>query len=186
MQLTFAEIIFQVGLSGLVLLLGILRFRQRGWGYCLAFAMFYFYLLALVGLTLFPIPILEGEESRQTATHILSRVNFIPFNFGHLFELSSGVIRNELTGNILLTIPFGLGFPFLVQIRVRAIPWLALVTGLAIETAQLLISLAIGTVYRSVDINDVLLNSTGVLLGYLFFRVLTRLKIADRVMRNLG
>lgn len=185
MQLTFAEIIFPICISGLVVLLGILRFRKYGWWYCLASALFWFYLLALVGLTLFPIPILDAPENRQAVAQILARVNLIPFNFGSLFELNPNIVRYELAGNILLSIPFGLGFPFLVQVRVRMIPWLALAVGLGIETAQLLISLAIGAVYRSVDINDVLLNAVGVMVGYGIFRVLTRVKIVDRFMRNL-
>ena len=40
----------------------------------------------------------------------------------------------------------------------------------ALETAQLGVSLLIGAAYRSVDINDVLLNAAGVLLGYALFR----------------
>lgn len=186
MQLSFSEIVAPVGLIGLVVLLGVLRFRKRGWLYCYLSALFYFYLLVLIGLTLFPIPIQEGPESRQTAAHILSRINFIPFNFGNLFELHPNVVRRQLVGNILLTIPFGLVFPALVRVHARAIPWLAILIGLTIETAQLLVSLAIGAAYRGVDINDVLLNSAGALLGYLFFSLLTRLKIVDRFIRNLG
>ncbi len=183
-QLTFNEIVLPVGLLGLIALPVVLRFRQHGWLYWLTFALFYFYLLALIGLTLFPIPILDGLESRQTTAHILSRINLIPFNFGKLFELHPNVVRHELAGNILLTIPFGLLLPFLVRVTGRAALWLALAVGLGIETAQLLVSLAIGAVYRAVDINDVLLNAVGVLLGYGLYKVITRLKTIDRFRRN--
>src|SRR5574340_1759170 len=105
MQQSFAEIIVPVGLIGLVVLLGVLRLRKHGWLYCYLSALFYFYLLVLIGLTLFPIPILEGAESRQTVAHILSRMNLIPFNFGNLCELHPNVVRHQLASNILLTIP---------------------------------------------------------------------------------
>src|SRR5574340_535671 len=185
MQLTFAEIIVPVGVIGLVVLLGWLRLRKHGWLYCYLSALFYFYLLVLIRLTLFPIPILEGAESQQTAAHILSRINLIPFNFGNLFELHPNVVRHQLGGNILLTIPFGLVFPALVKVRARAIPWLAILVGLAIETTQLLVSLAIGAAYRSVDINDILLNAVGVMVGYLIFRFGTKLTGINRLIKKI-
>jgi glycopeptide antibiotics resistance protein len=41
--------------------------------------------------------------------------------------------------------------------------------GLGIEASQLAISLLLGVCYRSVDINDVLLNACGVLVGYMLY-----------------
>jgi len=184
MLLTFEKIALSLGLSGLVVLLVILRQRKRSWTYCLAPALFWLYFLALVGLTLFPIPIPDTSESRQTVSHILSRVNLIPFDFGGLFNLHPNVIWHELGGNILLTVPFGLGFTFLVRIRARMIPLLAVTVGLAIETAQLLVSFAIGGAYRGVDINDVLLNAVGMLIGYEIFRASAWLITALRLLRN--
>lgn len=181
MLITFEEIALPLGLSGLAVLLVIFRHRKRGWLCGLGFALFWLYLVALVGLTLFPIPVIS---ERQTVSHILSRVNLIPFNFGGLFDLHPNVIRRELGGNILLTVPFGLGIPFLFRIRVRSISWLAVKVGLAIETAQLLVSIAIGGAYRGVDINDVLLNAVGVLIGYGIFRASTWLITALRLLRN--
>lgn len=177
MLFTFEEIALPLGLSGLV----VFRRRKRGWLCGLGFALFWLYLMALVGLTLFPIPVIS---ERQTVSHILSRVNLILFNFGGLFELHPNVIRRELGGNILLTVPFGMGFPFLMRIRARTIPLLAISVGLVIETVQLSLSIAIGGAYRGVDINDVLLNAVGVLIGYGIFRASTWLITALRLLRN--
>ncbi len=69
-----------------------------------------------------------------------------------------------------MTIPFGLGISLFYPVRGRRILWLALETGLALEGAQLLIMLVIGPNVHSVDINDVLLNALGVLLGYALYR----------------
>jgi glycopeptide antibiotics resistance protein len=49
--------------------------------------------------------------------------------------------------------------------------WVARAVGFMIETTQLIVSLRIAGAYRAVDITDVILNATGVLLGYGFFRV---------------
>ena len=123
-------------------------------------------------------------ENRQTISHIISQVNLIPFDFGGLFTLHPTVIWHELGGNILLTVPFGLGFTFLVRIRARMIPLLAVTVGLAIETAQLLVSIAIRSAYRGVDINDVLLNAVGVLIGFGIFRASAWLTTALCLLRN--
>lgn len=178
---SFEEIVLPLSLSGLAVLLIVLRCGKHSWRYCFASALFWLYLVALVGLTLFPIPIEAAGESHLPASDVLIRVNLIPFDFGGLFELHPNVIRRELVGNILLTVPFGLGFPLLSRIHARVVPWLALTVGLAIETAQLLVSLAIGSAYRGVDINDVLLNATGVLIGYGLFWILTWLYLAKKI-----
>jgi glycopeptide antibiotics resistance protein len=153
--------------------LPLLRVKKHNWLYCSVFVLFYLYLLVLIRITLFPVPLPGTLGNRQTVSHILSRVNLIPFNFGRLLELHPNIIRYEIGGNILLTVPFGLSFPFLVQVRNRMVLWIALTFGLSIKTAQLLVSLAIGSAYRGVDINDVLFNAAGVLLGFLLFRACT-------------
>ncbi len=170
MNLSFNEVALPLGLFGLLVLVFVLRIKKHNWLYCSVFALFYLYLLALIRMTLFPIPTPDTMESRQAVSYILSRVNLIPFNFGYLFKLHPNIIRYEIGGNILLTVPFGLGFPFLVQVSKRMVPWMSLAVGLSIESAQFLVSLAIGGAYRGVDINDVLLNAAGVLLGYFLYR----------------
>jgi len=120
--------------------------------------------------TIFPIPIPEDSLTRWPVTNILSRVNLIPFRFGHLFENHPNVVFRELFGNVLLTVPFGFGIPFVAVFRAKDISWLAFGLGFAVETAQLGFCLFVGGSYRSVDVNDVLLNAAGVLLGFSLFR----------------
>ena len=127
----------------------------------------------LVGLTMifFPIRILQEWPANITPQNILgtlSHVNFIPFNFGDLFTANATVIFEQLIGNILLTLPFGFGLPFLVYVPGSRIFWLVLFSGLALEGTQLLIKLLgiISGYGHAIDINDVILNSIGVLVGY--------------------
>jgi glycopeptide antibiotics resistance protein len=157
------------GLGILVILLILLR-RKRSPSYLFCLAVFWLYLLLVVSQTIFPIPLPEEIGTRSPVTYILSWVNLVPFNFGRLFDNNPNVIFQELVGNILLTMPFGFGIPFLARFKPKNFPWLALGAGFAIEVAQLGFCLLIGGNYRSVDINDVLLNAIGALLGYTFFR----------------
>lgn len=73
--------------------------------------------------------------------------------------------------NIYLTIPFGFGINFIKPMRDKAILWMSVGVGLTIELLQLVLSLWIGFPYRVVDINDIMMNAVGVLLGYGFFKL---------------
>lgn len=159
-----------LGSLGILIILLILLWRKRIPAYLFCFAVFWLYLLFVVNVTIFPMPLPEAMAPRSQVTYILSHVNLVPFYFGDLFNAHPNVIFFEIFGNILLTAPFGFGIPFLAPFKPKNFPWLAVGVGLAIETAQLGFSLLIGGIYRSVDINDVLLNATGALLGYALFR----------------
>jgi len=82
----------------------------------------------------------------------------------------------------MLTIPFGFGINFLTRIKPGNIIWLAITIGLGFELYQLLMSLVFRSGIRAVDINDSILNGTGVLLGYVLFRVFAwvNLKVTKR------
>ncbi|MBQ0988313.1 VanZ family protein [Streptomyces sp. F63] len=70
----------------------------------------------------------------------------------------------QIGGNILLGVPFGLLLPVLLP-RTRGLLRVALVTALVMVLVELLQgSLVRG---RAFDIDDVILNTTGALLGYL-------------------
>jgi glycopeptide antibiotics resistance protein len=50
---------------------------------------------------------------------------------------------------------------------------IALLVGFMNETAQFLLMVIWGFSYRVVDINDVILNTIGVLIGYILFLIVT-------------
>jgi glycopeptide antibiotics resistance protein len=159
---------FLIGTGFLVLLLVMQWRRKRRKAYLFYFSAFWFYLMSVADATVFPIML---PSTRQPASHILSGVNLVPLDFGGLFQTSTRIILFNLLGNILLTIPLGFGVNLINRLSSRNVPFLAVGVGLAIEGAQLLVSLAIGSRYRGVDINDVLLNAAGVVIGYGLFRV---------------
>ena len=163
--------------------------RGRSFPYLLCLFLFSSYLLVLLDVLFLPIQIPAGWPENITLQSELSRlshINIIPFYFGNLFTFSRAIIFWELAGNVLLTLPFGFGLPFFVRIPPRQILPVALLTGLALEVAQLIISLA-GMVSHnyghSVDINDVLLNAAGVIIGYALFRWMAKLPFFQRFLK---
>ena len=174
-MLYFAPYPLFVGIAGLALLLYILRRKQHGLPYLFYFSLFWVYLMMLVKVTLFPIPIelnANDAQMRERLIFTLSRVNLIPFYYAGYFNRR--VILLEIIQNIILTIPFGFGVNFIAQLKPKNIHWLAVSVGFLIEFTQLVISLAVGA-YRTVDITDVLLNVAGILLGYFLFKGFARL-----------
>jgi glycopeptide antibiotics resistance protein len=70
----------------------------------------------------------------------------------------------QIGGNIVLGVPFGVLLPVLVP-RARGVVWVLLLTA----AVMLLVELAQGSLVagRAFDIDDVILNTTGALVGYL-------------------
>ena len=154
-----------IGLVALVIALAILWIKKKSSSYLLFFAIFWIYMIGVVSVVVFPFPI--GIPN----SNFKPDINLVPFDFGYCHpEMLSLCIRN-LYGNILLTIPFGFGVSFIARIKPKNIFWLAIAVGFTFELVQLFISFAIRSSFRAVDVNDVILNAAGVLLGYGIFRI---------------
>lgn len=135
-------------------------------------SLFIIYISLVVGVTLFPIPYKNGITFQTSA------MNFIPF------RTISETIRNndskqiflQLFGNIIMFFPLGILLKYLHKGK-KGIENLIIALGMAffIELLQGIIGIKIcGYLYRSVDIDDVILNTTGYLTGYVFYKVMPR------------
>ncbi|WP_294345662.1 VanZ family protein, partial [uncultured Clostridium sp.] len=138
------------------------------------------YFLLLVSVTLFPIFLPHELSVFQRNL----RINYIPFksiisdihtigsrSFSLSFEIKLLVMN--IGGNILLLLPLGLLLPILwTNLRnLNKIFLIGLFTSLSIEILQLIENiLYLG--FRSVDIDDVIFNVIGIILGYSLFKVL--------------
>lgn len=74
-----------------------------------------------------------------------------------------------------MTIPYGVFIPFMVK-KKRWYNYLihALIFPLAIELTQLMICVSTNSFYRTVDIDDVILNFTGIIIGYGIYKILPK------------
>jgi glycopeptide antibiotics resistance protein len=177
MELEFFPYPCLAGIFVLCLALVILGARKHSPSYLFCFALFGIYILAVIGVTLFPVPLLvfgpRAPGDWHSAADIIAQANFIPFTFPD-FDRGLNpqyVILREVVANILLAIPFGFGLPFVARVRAISVPFLALGFGIGIELAQLLACLGLSYKYRGVNIDDALMNALGVLAGYGLFRV---------------
>ena len=53
---------------------------------------------------------------------------------------------------------------------VQSVVWCGFFTSLCVEAVQFLLSLSLGYVYRSADVDDLILNTLGTFMGYLLFK----------------
>lgn len=155
------------------------------------------YIIALIGVTLFPIRIGYG---RQAITMINMGINYIPFksiiydirqigigSFSVRFQIKL-LIMNVL-GNLILLMPIGFIVPVLWK-KVNSLKDIVIVgfiVSLSIELLQLLENfLSIGF-FRVVDVDDLILNVLGGILGYMAYKlaklVVTKYKIKGQKCR---
>ena len=166
---------FMLGLGILVILIIILRLAKKSWPYLFFFSIFWIYSLFLVGLVVFPIPLVAPihiDKLGISFQSALSEIHLIPHNYRD-FDHFSTYTTFEILANVLLTIPFGFGILWVWPSLSNKMLLVALLVGLFNETAQFILTVIWGFNIRVVDINDVILNSTGVLIGYILFLIFT-------------
>ena len=105
-------------------------------------------------------------------------MNLVPFaTIAAQVRIMSGSAVVQLVGNVGLLLPLGLIGP-IVMPSLRRMPRLALAAlggSVAIELVQL-VGTSVRLIDRSVDIDDVILNVAGALLGWLLWRMIASLR----------
>lgn len=136
---------------------------------------------AVLSVTLLPLPV-GGAPS----TAPFGNLQLVPFaTIRLLFDGSQGL--RQLGGNLLLLAPMGLLVPFAWA---RARPFattvaIGLGASLLIELLQVVAGVLVGELYRVVDVDDVLLNTTGVVAGRILFGALQATwRVVDRGPRT--
>ncbi|MGR8007653.1 VanZ family protein [Streptomyces hypolithicus] len=123
-------------------------------------------LLAFVAMVGFAVILARLTLEPSAASVPLTHSNLRPGDSirAYLAQPASLDTVKQLGGNIVLGVPFGVLLPVLVP-RTRGLVRVAVVTALL----MLLVELVQGALItgRTFDIDDVLLNTTGALLGYL-------------------
>lgn len=97
-------------------------------------------------------------------------VNFIPFKTIVFYlngdRVNLDVSVNNLVGNLILLLPLGLLLPFMFKRcqKLSSVVAIAFITSLLIEVIQFVLQIGMA------DIDDVILNSLGAILGYIFYK----------------
>lgn len=107
--------------------------------------------------------------------------NFIPFKEMLRYTFTSKLFFRNVIGNIALFIPFGYFVSYYCKFKNMIYCFIVtLITSTTIE----LIQMGIG---RSFDIDDIILNVLGGLIGYIFYKVLEKIfaKYSDKFKNNL-
>lgn len=168
------ELLFVVGLVFVVLAL--IRIKD---GTCWYVAALWVgvgvYSLAALDRLFFPLVV--DPVLRSDIVTFGSRVNLVPFKtVGELLGRGSSTQAvRQIGGNIGLLLPLGVVLPVLVP-RLRSASALALgalASTLCIETLQYAATRA-GMIDRAFDVDDLMLNVAGALLGWLVWKMASR------------
>ncbi len=145
--------------------------------------LFLIYLGWVVCFVLYPIPMTlvkttsNGEINLVPVTHMLQ-------DYHGAFEMMGYPIRQQFyenyVGNIILFVPFGFFLPLISRFKTFGnIVIAAILFSVLIETLQFF-ARYVG-VYRSVDIDDVLLNTAGAITGYFIFIIVRSFIIKPKI-----
>ena len=138
------------------------------------------WIAAILALTLFPLPWrTDWSAARPTVDSRLGAwplpwASVTPFaTIGMSLQRGFGTAEGRvLIGNLVAFLPLGLLAPFVAP-RWRSasrIVALGLIASSAVELAQLGWDLVIGMPWRSADVDDVIVNTAGTVLGYGLWR----------------
>ena len=95
--------------------------------------------------------------------------NFIPFKEIMRYNITSRLFFKNVVGNMIMFLPFGFFVSYYLKSEKLTLPlFLILIASISIEVVQLLIG-------RVFDVDDILLNILGGLLGYGLYFILRRL-----------
>ncbi|MEO6453887.1 MAG: VanZ family protein [Ginsengibacter sp.] len=140
----------------------------------ITFFLFYIYIIAVMSLTVIPLPFERFKVQGEEGINIIPMVNIVR---GLLEMFSPPTTFSEhsfqnIVGNIILFIPLGIFLPFFSDKyrSVNNVIILAAICSASIELMQLILRQF--EIYRTVDIDDVILNTLGAIIG---FAVITKL-----------
>lgn len=104
--------------------------------------------------------------------------NFIPFKEIFRYEFGSAKFMKNIVGNIMLFIPYGFIASYLLKNKkFSVITILTIITSLTIETVQYYIG-------RVFDIDDIILNLLGGIIGFLIFIGIDAIGSKVKIFKN--
>lgn len=150
--------------------------RKYRFGQFLLLISFAVYFFCMIHLVFFPIEVNIGEYANLTPWY--KSINFIPVL---TIDLATFIL------NTIMLVPFGIYLPLLSNqyqsIKKAAI--MGLYISLSFEFTQLLIRILLGN-GRSTDVNDLIANSLGAVIGFLIIRELSKISFVYNILQGLS
>jgi glycopeptide antibiotics resistance protein len=142
-----------------------------------------FYLISLLSVTLFPMPVDDNLIQYRISSGNNEVNNLIPLK--SIIRTMDGnfiiSMIHQLGGNLILLFPLAIFIPTLFPklTKFKTIVFIGFLVSILIESSQYTISSIIGFTYRSFYVDDLLLNTIGSGIGFLFYKY-----IYVKVLRN--
>lgn len=140
--------------------------------------LFFMYFLVVFNYTFFPMML--GAESRL-------HINFVPIKETMMmFKNNANLAMYNVIGNIVMFLPLGIFIPLLFRKRdnIISILFYGFTGSLFIEINQLI------TGGRATDIDDIIFNTVGALLGYVIYKMLykyiSKIKEVEGILALIG
>lgn len=150
--------------------------------------LFFIYILCFIAITLFPLAINWNGNMGNVSINVVPVFNTMS-DFANAIQIpeQNFMIKfwiKNIMGNMLLLFPLGLLLPILWRKFNNMITTLLIsfLFSLSIEVIQLL-SYYVGNVGRAFDIDDIILNTLGAWLGYIFYKKIL-LKLSNKQLLN--
>jgi glycopeptide antibiotics resistance protein len=100
-----------------------------------------------------------------------STSNFIPFKEILRYSIGSSMFYKNVLGNMVMFVPFGFFVSYFLKLeKLYSVTLITLITSITIEITQLLIG-------RVFDVDDLLLNLIGGIVGFLLYELVHKLRI---------
>lgn len=110
------------------------------------------------------------ELLTATDTNPYHGINLKPFTEITRYKFGTRLFNINVFGNIIIFIPFGLFISsYLKSKKVFSVLFISIITSTFVELVQLKIG-------RSFDIDDIILNVVGSIIGYIFYLILKNIK----------
>lgn len=147
-----------------------------------AASIFIVYMLFIIDAVFLPAPTSRsGIEAQRQIFGTAIEYNVVPFATIRSVIKNGNLMRIavQIGGNIVLFIPMPIFIILMGKKPKTALIWSFSAVG-GIEILQLVLSLMYGFAYRSFDVDDILLNGAGVILGYCFYRIAMKVKVNSK------
>lgn len=161
-------IILTVVVIYIIMMLAIKFLFKKDFLFLVLSTLAYGYIVMVVYYTIFPIYIPDFYAKQEMGGFSYSyNVNLLPFKGLADFDWKDNLMSMIL--NVIMCIPFGFLVPLLTSFKFKGTVLATLIFSVTIELIQLFSGLIIDFSERRADVNDIISNTIGGIIGYFLF-----------------